>query len=328
MLSVQRLRCLQEVAERGSIAAAARFLSFTPSAVSQQIATLERECGVALLERGPRSVRLTNAGRTLVERTQSIVAELQLAQAEIRAIAGLEAGSLRVSSFPSAYGAIMPAAILEFRRRYPNVDLILTEADSLRAIADVKRGRLDLGLAFEYDLVPLPDTPGIELTPLLDEPIHVVLPCGHRAARRSAVRLIELADEPWITSTPRSSCHPFVARACRAAGFEPRIAFQSDDYGVWLGLVEARVGVALIPEMALSRVEDGVAVRRIALQRLGRRVFAVHRAGTDELPAIHEMLTLLHGASALRAAVPRFAAERVARPAALVEPSPFSEHGS
>ncbi len=309
MLNVQRMRCLQAVAERGSIAAAARGLSFTPSAVSQQIAALERECGVALVERGPRSVRLTRAGRVLVERTQGIVADLELAEAEIRAIAGLKAGSLRVSSFPSAYGAIMPLAILEFRRRYPDVELILTEADSLRAVADVKSGRLDLGLAFEYDLVPLPDTPGVELAPLLEEPIYVVLPRGHRAARRRAVRLLELADEPWITSTSRSSCHPFVTRACGAAGFEPHIAFESDDYGVWLGLVAARVGVALVPEMALGGASDGVDVRPVALQRLGRRVFAVHRAGTAELPAIQEMLALLRRACADSSTVARPASE-------------------
>jgi molybdate transport repressor ModE-like protein len=302
MLNVQRLRCLQEVAERGSIAAAARALSFSPSAVSQQISALERECGVALVERGPRSLRLTTAGRLLVERGQEIVADLERAEAEIRAIAGLQAGSLRVSSFPSAYGAIMPAAILAFRRRYPGVELILTEADSLRAIADVKSGKLDLGLAFEYDLVALPETPGVELVPLLEEPIHVVLPRGHRAARRRAVRLTELTDEAWITSTPTSSCHPFVARACRAAGFEARIGFESNDHGVWLGLVEARVGVALMPEMALGHAADTVDVRPVALQRLGRRVYAAHRAGAAELPAVREMLALLREATAVRAA--------------------------
>ncbi len=246
--------------------------------------------------------------RTLVERTQGIVAELELAEAEIRAISGLEAGSLKVSSFPSAYGAIMPPAILEFRRRHPSVELILTEADSLRAIAEVKSGRLDLGLAFEYDLVPLPETPGIELIPLLEEPIHVVLPRGHPAARRRAVRLLELTAEPWITSTPRSSCHQFVPRACRAAGFEPRIAFESDDHGVWLGLVEACVGVALVPEMALGRVGTGVDVRPVALQRLARRVFAVQRSGAAELPAIREMLSLLRDASALWSAAPQLLA--------------------
>src|ERR1044072_1110670 len=129
MLDVRRMRVLREVANRGSIAAAAQALSFTPSAVSQQIATLERETGVSLVERGPRSVRLTEAGLALVEHTEEVLAKLQAAEADIQALAGLRSGMLRVASFPTAYATIMPAAIGEYRRRYPSVELTLTEAD-------------------------------------------------------------------------------------------------------------------------------------------------------------------------------------------------------
>ena len=219
MLDVRRMRVLSAVAEHGSIAAAAQALAFTPSAVSQQIATLEREAGVALVERGPRSVRLTEAGRALVAHTDGIVASLAAAEAEIQAIAGLRGGMLRLSSFPTAYATIMPQAIGAFRSRYPEVELSLTEADALASIARVKSGELDLALVYEYDFVPLPEDDAVERTHLLDDPIRVVLPHGHRAARRRAVRLDELAGEAWISSTARSSCHEFVARACRNAGF-------------------------------------------------------------------------------------------------------------
>src|SRR5512132_2888394 len=222
MLDVRRMRVLSAVAEHGSIAAAAQALAFTPSAVSQQIATLEREAGVALVERGPRSVRLTEAGRALVEHTDGIVASLAAAEAEIQAIAGLRGGMLRLSSFPTAYATIMPQAIGEFRRRFPQVELSLTEHDPLASLARVKSGELDLALMYEYDFVPFPADDSVEQTHLMDDPIRVVLPQGHRAARRRAVRLDELADESWITSTARSSCHEFVSRACRAAGFEPQ----------------------------------------------------------------------------------------------------------
>jgi DNA-binding transcriptional LysR family regulator len=292
MLDIRRMRVLSEVAERGSIAAAAQALAFTPSAVSQQIATLEREAGVALVERGPRSIRLTDAGRALVGHTDGIVASLAAAEADIQAIAGLRGGMLRLASFPTAFATIMPAAIGEFRRRHPGVELSLTEADPLASLARVKSGELDLALGFEYDFVPFPEEDGIVRTPLLDDPIYVLLPKGHPGARRRAVSLGDLANESWITSTARSSCHEFVSRACREAGFEPQIGFESDDHGVWQGLVAAGVGVALAPALALETVYAGVEARPVALRPLKRRVFAVHR--TDgRSPAAGAMLDVI-----------------------------------
>src|SRR5215207_5577979 len=189
MLDVRRMRVLREVAERGSIAAAAQALSFTPSAVSQQIATLEREAGVALVERGPRSIRLTQAGRALVEHTDGILASLEAAEADIQAIAGVRGGMLRLASFPTAYATIMPAAIGEFRARHPEVELTLTEADPLMSIARLKSGELDLALLYEYDYVPLPEDDSVERFALADDPIRVLLPNGHRHARRRADHL-------------------------------------------------------------------------------------------------------------------------------------------
>jgi len=292
MLDVRRMRVLSAVAEHGSIAAAAQALAFTPSAVSQQIATLEREAGVALVERGPRSVRLTEAGRALVAHTDGIVASLAAAEAEIQAIAGLRGGMLRLASFPTAYATIMPQAIAEFRRRHPAVELSLTEADPLASVARIKSGELDLGLMYEYDFVPFPEDDSVEQTHLLDDPIRVVLPKGHRAARRRAVKLDDLSEESWITSTANSSCHEFVSRACRAAGFEPMIGFESDDHGVWQGLVAAGVGVALAPELALETLYPGVEARPVALSPLKRRIFAVNRAG-GRSPAIEAMLEVI-----------------------------------
>ena len=228
----------------------------------------------------------------LVAHTDGIVASLAAAEAEIQAIAGLRGGMLRLSSFPTAYATIMPRAIGEFRRRHPAVELTLTEADALASIGRIKSGELDLALVYEYDFVPLPEDDSVERTHLLDDPIRVVLPRGHRVAKRRAVRLDELADESWISSTPRSSCYEFVARACRAAGFEPNIGFESDDHGVWQGLVAAGVGVALAPDLALETLYPGVEARPVALSPLKRRVFAVHRTG-GRSPAIEAMLEVI-----------------------------------
>jgi DNA-binding transcriptional LysR family regulator len=300
MLDVRRMRVLREVAERGSITAAAQALSFTPSAVSQQIATLEREAGVALVERGPRSIRLTEAGLALAEHTDGILASLEAAEAEIQAIAGVRGGMLRLASFPTAYATIMPAAITGFRNRHPGVELTLTEADPLMSIARLKSGELDLALLYEYDYVPLPDDDAIERKPLVDDPIRVLLPRGHRDAKRRAVPLDALADEPWITSTARSSCHEFVARSCRAAGFEARIGFESDDHGVWQGLVAAGVGVALAPDLALETLHPAVEARPVALHPLKRRIYTAYRSGGLS-PAIEAMLAVLADTVAARA---------------------------
>jgi DNA-binding transcriptional LysR family regulator len=309
MLDVRRMRVLKEVSERGSIAAAAQALSFTPSAVSQQIATLEREAGVALVERGPRSIRLTEAGRALVEHTEGILASLEAAEADIQAIAGVRGGMLRLASFPTAYATIMPGAIEAFRGRHPGVELTLTEADPLMSLARLKSGELDVALLYEYDYVPLPEDEAVERVPLADDAIRVLLPRGHREARRRAVPLDSLADESWITSTARSSCHEFVSRACRASGFEPRIHFESDDHGVWQGLVAAGVGVALAPDLALEHLHPGVEARPVALHPLKRRIYTAYRSGGHS-PGIEAMLAVLEEAVAAREAP-----ERVATPA-------------
>ena len=300
MLDVRRMRVLREVANRGSISAAAQALSFTPSAVSQQIAALEREAGVALVERGPRSVRLTEAGHALVGHTEEVLARLQEAEVDIHAIGGLRRGTLRVASFPTAYATIMPGAITEFRRRHPSVELTLTEADFRRSFTGLRTGELDLALVYEYDFVPLAVDDGIELVHLLEDPVNVVLPRSHSAARRRAVRLDELADESWITSTPRAACHAFVRRACEAAGFDARVTMESDDHGVWQGLVAAGIGVALASELSLPSLLPNVVVRPVAPRPLGRRIYAAHRVGGGRTPAVAAMLRVIRDEIATR----------------------------
>ena len=295
MLDVRRMRVLLEVANRGSISAAAQALSFTPSAVSQQLATLERVTGVALVVRGPRSVRLTEAGRALAGHAEDVLARLQAAETDLQALAGLRRGNVRVASFPTAYATIMPGAIASFRARHPGVELHLTEADPRAGLARVKAGELDVALVYEYDFVPLPPQEGVELVHLLDDPVHVLLPRAHPAARRRAVRLADLADEPWITSTGRSSCHAFVRRACNASGFDPEVTMESDDHGVWQGLVAAGVGVALVSELSLPVLDPAVVLKPVAGRPLKRGIFAAHRVGATRSPGVAALLAVLAG---------------------------------
>jgi DNA-binding transcriptional LysR family regulator len=298
MLDVRRLRVLREVALRGSIAAAAEALRFTPSAVSQQVAKLEREAGVPLVERGPRSVKLTSAGWRLVDHAEAILDRLARAEAELRELGG-ERPALRLGSVTSAAVSIVPGALAHFGAVRPDVEVTVVEADPLASLARLRARELDLAVVFEYDHVPLPTDARLVLEELLEEPMRIVLPAGHPLARRRAVRLLDLAGETWIQSTPRSSCHPFTERACRAAGFEPRIRFEFDDYAAMQNLVASGAGVALAPDLGLTRLSPGVAARPVAFGPK-RRVLAAYRDGERDSPGIPEMLAALSETVAAR----------------------------
>lgn len=291
MLDVRRLRVLREVALRGSIAAAAESLCFTPSAVSQQLAKLEVEAGVPLVERSPRSVRLTPAGWRLVEHAEVILEQLARAESDLRDLDG-SAPALRVGANTTAAASIVPDALARFATTRPEVEVMVTEADPLVSLARLRVRELDLGIVFEYDHVPLPSDPRIELEQLLEEAMLIVLPASHPVARQRVVRLLDLADETWIRSTNRSSCNPFTERACRAAGFEPRIRFEFDDYTAMQNLVASGAGVAFAPDLGLSRPNPGVAVRPIAFGPR-RRVHAAYRAGEREEHGLSDMLAAL-----------------------------------
>jgi DNA-binding transcriptional LysR family regulator len=298
MLDVRRLRVLREVALRGSIAGAAEALRFTPSAVSQQVAKLEREAGVALVERGPRSVSLTPAGWRLVEHAEAILDRLARAETELRELAG-EAPVLRVGAITTAAVGIVPDALVRFGAVRPDVEVTVAEADPLASLARLSTREIDLAILFEYDFVPLPADTRVVYEVLLEESLRVVLPASHPLAKRRAVRLADLAEETWIQSTPRSSCHPFTERACRAAGFEPRIRFQFDDYAAMQNLVASGAGVAFAPDLGLTRLNPGVAARPIAFGPK-RRVLAAFRDGEGGQFGIPDMLAALREAVAAR----------------------------
>jgi DNA-binding transcriptional LysR family regulator len=299
MLDVRRLRVLQEVAVRGSIAAAAEALSFTPSAVSQQLKKLERETGVELLRRTPSSVTLTAAGQRLVDHTDGILERLAEAEADLMRLAGKEE-PLRLGSITTAAVTILPEALKRYAGLRPPGEVHVVEADPLASLARVRARELDLAIVYEYDHVPLPVDDRLELETLLEEPMRVVLPAGHPAARKRAVRVEELAEEAWIKGTSRSSCHEFTARACRAAGFEPRIVAEFDDYAAMQKAVAGGVGVAFAPDLGLTGLIPGLDVRPIAFAAPHRRILAAARRGETGEPAVAAMLEALHGAVAAR----------------------------
>jgi DNA-binding transcriptional LysR family regulator len=299
MLDVKRLRILKAVAEEGSFSAAADALSYTQSAVSQQIAALEREAATTLVDRSARGIRLTDAGRALVEHSDAILARLSAAEAELEAIAGLRGGRLRLSAFPTAGATLVPLAVARFSQLHPSVELSFTEFEPEDALARLKAGDVDIALTFEYSSLPssLAGRDEMELLPLLDDRMYVALAEDHPLARKKNLRLQDLAGDAWVQGCPNSSCGLMHMRACQAAGFEPRVTFESEDYNIVQGLVAAGVAVSLLPDLALSNLRTDVVIRDLGRQTPIRQVCAATLAGGFRSPAVDAMLGILKDAA-------------------------------
>src|SRR3982751_5023687 len=212
MLDVKRMRILKEVADRGSFSAAAEALSYTQSAVSQQIAALEREAGAQLVTRGSRGIKLTEAGEALVRHADAILTRLADAEAELGAIAGLRGGRLRLAAFPTVGATLMPLAIATFRNRHPDIELTVRQLEPEDSLPLLKSGELDIALTIEPSTGM--DTDGLEITFLLDDPMFAALPLNHPLANKSRVRLKDLKDESWIGTTDACSCGTLVRNHC------------------------------------------------------------------------------------------------------------------
>jgi len=301
MIDVRRLKVLREVAARGSFSGAGEALGYTQSAVSQQIAALERETGSVLVERNARGVRLTEAGRTLVEHADGILARLAAAEDELEALAGLRGGRLRLASFPTAGATLVPLAIAEFSSRHPEVELSLVEAEPEEAVPMLKGGELDVALLFEYSSLAEAgeglDLTDVEQAHLLDDPMYLALPPDHPLARRRTIKLEDLAEESWVQGDCNGLCGQMHIAACRSAGFTPRVGFQTNDYNVVQGLVAAGVAVSLIAELALANVREDIVVRSLGRRAPLRHVSAATLAGAYRSPAVEAMVEILQGAA-------------------------------
>jgi DNA-binding transcriptional LysR family regulator len=298
MFDVKQLRVLRAVAEHGSFSAAAEALSYTQPAVSQQIAALERRAGTTLVDRGSRGVRLTDAGRALVDHAEVVLARLAAAEAELEAIAGVRGGRVRVSAFPTAAASILPSAVALFSERHPDVELSFIQAEPGRAATMLRAAELEVAVVYEYRKLAQPEFDslyeGVELHDLLDDPMYLALPRDHPLARRQRLRFEDLAGETWIQDDTGGECGRLHQAACRSAGFEPHsLGFQSDDYNVVQGLIAAGVGVALLPALALTNVRDDIVIRSLGRRAPSRRVAAATLAGRFRSPATEAMLGIL-----------------------------------
>ncbi len=293
MLDLKRLKILREVAQQGSFSAAGESLYLSQSAVSQQVATLEREVGMKLLDRTREGPKLTDAGQVLVAHAEAAIARLEEAERELAAIAGLEGGELRMASFPSASATLLTEAVSRFHARHPKVRLSIADAEPEESLPGLRAGELDLALTFDYPSIPTEGERDLDRTLLLTESMHLALPADHPLASRSTVPLAELAEMSWLCGSLPSTCGEVVLAACRSAGFEPEVGFESDDYNVMQGFIAAGLGATLLPDLVLPTLRPDLVVRPTDPPAPKRRVWAATRAEGARSPATDEMVATL-----------------------------------
>jgi len=295
MLDVRRLRLLRELALRGTIAAVAEALAFTPSAVSQQLSALEREAGVPLLERTGRRVTLTPAGTNLVGHAEAVLERLERAAADLADTHSGLAGTVRIGTFPTATHAVVLAALAHLAAAHPRLEPRVSELDPAGVAHALRAGELDLALAHDYDFVPSPAEPGLGGVPLFRESMYLA------STDPTVATLPRCADAAWITATPGTLCHAMTLRACQAAGFAPAVRHQVDEFATVLALVAAGHGVALVPQLAAADPPPGVVLTRLPMHR---RTEVAFRAGAAGHPAVVAVVAALRAAVPARLATP------------------------
>jgi DNA-binding transcriptional LysR family regulator len=300
MLDLKRLRLLRELSARGTIGAVADALSYSPSAVSQQLAQLEREAGVPLLERVGRNVRLTAAAQTLVMHTDALLARVEEAEADLAATAEQITGTLRVAAIQSAGLYLLAPALRRLSAEHPALRVEVTDAEPEISMPAVALGSLDLVLGDEYPFLPRAPDPRLDLEPLIDEQFRVMLPAGHRlAADDGPVELSALRDDAWAVGKADSHYGELTVRACRAlGGFEPDVHHRSNDLLLLLALVANGQAVTLLPDLVGADREPGVVVRDVAEAPLRRTVFGATRRGSARVPALNALRAALRDTAA------------------------------
>ncbi len=297
-LDLQTVRVVRQIAERGSLTAAAEAIGYSQPAVSQQLRRFEARTGIALVERVGRGIRLTESGRVLARHANAVATALEAAAGELDEIRGLRTGRVRLVAFPSASATLVPRLIATLAASHPGLELTYVEAEPPEAVAAVRADRADLALTFSYpgdrDDPHRASARGLEVRPYGDEPMRLVLPAGHPAAVDDVVGLERLRGEPWIAGCPR--CRGHLLELAGTAGFVPRIAFETDNFVAVEGMVAQGLGVALLPALALaaSPRHPGIVVRPTARADV-RSLHLVTAKGAERAPAVGVAIAALEG---------------------------------
>ncbi|SRR6266545_1124959 len=296
MLNLERLRLLHAIGTYGSVTAAADVLHVTTSAVSQQMAKLEREVGQPLLERNGRGVRLTSAADLLVGHAGRILALVKAAEADLEAHRDLVYGHLSLAAFATAARGLLPQALQTLRTHHPELAVELTEMEPDEALTLISRGTLDVAVVQDWTNAPLTIPDGLHRAPLLDDVVDVALPADHPLAGRHELNLEDLAAEPWISWTHGSVCTDWLLHMLRTKGHEPHIAHTAAEHPTQLALVAAGLGVTVVPRLGRGVLPDGVLTLPVS-PTLTRHVYAAWRADAARRPAIRATLSALRDAA-------------------------------
>jgi DNA-binding transcriptional LysR family regulator len=296
---VQRLRAFALVLDLGSISAAAGVLGYTQSAVSQQLAALEREVGTAVIDRSQRPLRPTRAGALLRPHVDRVLAALGGVEA---AVADLRGGTprLRLAAFPSALSSFVPAAVRDLRRAHGQLAVQVLQLETQEAVERLRGGDADLALVHHMPGVAVPETAGLQRRRLLVDHLHVVLPEGHRLARRDAVSLTDLETEPMILprrDTPAGRFRSLVEHLCAQAGFAPRVAYELDDLPAVQAFVAAGIAVVPMHGLILATLPPGATARPLAEQPAGSRSIEALAPSAARRPAVDDLLDRLADAA-------------------------------
>jgi DNA-binding transcriptional LysR family regulator len=282
MLDVVRLRVIDAVSRYGSVTEAAKALHYTQPSVSHHLARLEAETGAQLLQRVGRGIRLTDAGQLLADRAAEIIGRVDAAEAELSAHVGLTAGRVRLASFSSAIGSLVPPAITALRREHPGLEISLVDTHPPEALELLRAGRIDVALIFRYDETE-PESEGIRLHHLLDDPVYLL-------SSRRGKKLVELRDSTWIAGCER--CRSHLLWLCANEGFTPKISYITDDMVVLQALVGAGIGVTTIPGLAL-RAHRIKGITATKLNGADRHVYAATYGQPPDPPATAALLSAL-----------------------------------
>ncbi|WIM92639.1 LysR substrate-binding domain-containing protein [Actinoplanes oblitus] len=285
MLDVRKLRLLCDLERLGTIAAVAQARCYTASAVSQQLSALEREAGVALLERTGRRVAFTAAGQVLARHAARVLSALEETDAALAAVRTGPAGPLRIGAFPTAVRTLLPSALVSLGRAHPALELMVTEVDPADVPAALRERRLDVGLLNDYDIAPGDVDADLDSVPLLDETVFLAVP-----AEVDCDSLDAAAGQPWIMASAGTLCHEVTVRVCAGHGYTPRVRHRADDFATVLALVGAGQGVSLVPRLAAAAPPP--TVRLIALG-LRRRTRIAYRRGAATHPAVAALIAAL-----------------------------------
>ncbi|WP_103513583.1 LysR family transcriptional regulator [Streptomyces sp. SM10] len=296
MLDLSRLRALHAVSVHGSVAGAAAALGYTASAVSQQITKLERETRTTLLERRGRGVALTEEAIHLASTAQRLLAIVEQAETVLEQRRGQPTGRLSIAAFASAARGLLPGVLAELGREHPALDARLTEVDPHLSVDLVAKGVVDLAVAHDWDITPLPAPEGLAQAVLGEDRCDLLVPEGHTLAARDAVRREELAEERWVCQPPGTVCHDWLVRTLRAAGCEPDIRHQAEENHTQLALVAAGLGVAMMPRLGRGPLPTGVVAVRLDPVPV-RRLYALWRTEAARRPSIIAAVSALQGAA-------------------------------